>query len=95
MKEYNMEDLIPKAKNKFLLSNALAGRAKQISEGSLPYMDVGEMTSPILIAMQELGDEKSKIRVLDGPRAKVERPAFDREEHGPSLEKEQKKKKKA
>jgi DNA-directed RNA polymerase omega subunit len=59
-----IDSLLSKAKNKFLLSNAVAGRAKQISEGSLPYVDNFDPTNPIITAMREIASDKIKIKMV-------------------------------
>ncbi|MBU0574436.1 MAG: DNA-directed RNA polymerase subunit omega [Candidatus Margulisiibacteriota bacterium] len=60
----SIDNLLNKAKNKFLLSNAISGRAKQISEGSLPYVDNFDPTNPIITAIREIGSDKIKIKLL-------------------------------
>jgi DNA-directed RNA polymerase subunit K/omega len=62
--EETIDTLLTKAKNKFLLSNAVAGRAKQISEGSLPYVDNFDPTNPIITAIREISNDKIKIRMM-------------------------------
>ena len=56
--------LLTKAKNKFQLSNAVSGRAKQIHEGSLPYIDNFDPTNPIITAIREIASDKIKIRMI-------------------------------
>ncbi|MFH1386716.1 MAG: DNA-directed RNA polymerase subunit omega [bacterium] len=72
MKELNIDDLLSKAKNKFLLVNAAAGRAKQVSEGSLPYIDNFDPTNPVITALREIAADKLHIKVLSGPAKKVQ-----------------------
>ncbi|KAF0135049.1 MAG: hypothetical protein FD145_187 [Candidatus Saganbacteria bacterium] len=62
--EENIDALLSKAKNKFLLSNAVADRAKQISEGSLPYVNNFDPTNPIITAIREIASDKIKIRMI-------------------------------
>jgi DNA-directed RNA polymerase omega subunit len=62
--------LLTKAKNKFLLVNAAAGRAKQIAEGSLPYVDNFDPTNAVITALREIAADKIRIKVLTGPAAK-------------------------
>lgn len=62
--ENTIDVLLSKAKNKFLLSNAVAGRAKQITEGSLPYIDNFDPTNPIITAIREIASDKIKIRMM-------------------------------
>jgi DNA-directed RNA polymerase omega subunit len=66
----NTEDLLTKAKNKFLLVNAAAGRAKQILEGSLPYVDNFDPNNPIITALREIAADKMRIKVMSGPGKK-------------------------
>ena len=61
--ERNVDSLLTKAKNKFLLSNAISGRAKQIHEGSLPYIDNFDPTNPIITAIREIASDKIKIKM--------------------------------
>ncbi|MBI5700307.1 DNA-directed RNA polymerase subunit omega [Candidatus Saganbacteria bacterium] len=56
--------LLKNAKNKFLLSNAVAGRAKQITEGSLPYVNDFDPTNPIITAIREIARDKIRIKLL-------------------------------
>ncbi len=63
MKE-TIDVLLKRAKNKFLLSNAVAGRAKQITEGSLPYVNDFDPTNPIITAIREIARDKIRIKLL-------------------------------
>ena len=67
MNEINIDNLLSKAKNKFLLSNAAAGRAKQIVEGSLPYVNHFDPNNPVITALREIAADKIRIKVLSGP----------------------------
>ena len=62
------DNLIKMAKNKFLLSNAVALRAKQISEGSLPYINDFDPTNSITTAIREISRGKIKITVGTGTK---------------------------
>lgn len=66
----SIDNLLTKAKNKFLLVNAAAGRAKQIAEGSLPYVDNFDPTNPVITALREIAADKIRIKVLTGPAQK-------------------------
>ena len=66
-----MDDLLAKSQNKFLLANALGKRAKQISEGSLPYVDDFNPANPIITAMKEIAAERIKVKVLQGVAPKT------------------------
>ena len=95
----NIDDLLTKAKNKFLLSNAAAGRAKQIADGSLPYVNNFDPNNPVITALREIAANKIRIKTLSGPAKKTqELLAPKEEEEKPSvlgrLAKEKKKKEK-
>jgi len=96
MTELTIDNLLSKAKNKFLLVNAAAGRAKQISEGSLPYVDNFDPTNPVITALREIAADKIRIKVLTGPAKKAQEllVSADEEAQRPSalerLAKEQK-----
>jgi DNA-directed RNA polymerase omega subunit len=72
MTELTIDNLLSKAKNKFLLVNAAAGRAKQVSEGSLPYIDNFDPTNPVITALREIAADKIRIKVLSGPSKKAQ-----------------------
>lgn len=72
MSEIVIDSLLSKAKNKFLLSNAAAGRARQIAEGSLPYIDNFDPTNPVITALREIAADKIRIRILTGASKKAQ-----------------------
>jgi len=82
--EMTIDNLLSKAKNKFLLSNAAAGRAKQITEGSLPYVDNFDPTNPVITALREIAADKIRIKVLSGPVKKTQELLISAEEEKPS-----------
>ncbi len=83
--EISIDNLLPKAENKFLLSNAAAGRAKQIVEGSLPYVSHFDPNNPVVTALREIAADKVRIRVLTGPSKKPQEIlARKEEEEAPS-----------
>ena len=84
MTEMNIDNLLSKAKNKFLLSNAAAGRAKQITDGSLPYVDNFDPTNPVITALREIAADKIRIKVLTGPVKKAQELLVSAEEERPS-----------
>ncbi len=84
MSEINIDELITKAANKFLLSNAAAGRAKQISDGSLPYVNHFDPNSPVITALREIAAGKIKINILSGPLKKPQEIISKEEEFAPS-----------
>jgi len=92
----SVDQLLEKSENKFLLSNALGQRAKQISEGSLPYVDDFNPTNSIVTAMKEIAFDKVKIKVLKGPEIKAKAALKEEKKERPklSLAKEKKKKSK-
>jgi DNA-directed RNA polymerase omega subunit len=70
LNEINIDDLLSKAKNRFLLVNAAAGRAKQIVEGSLPYVNHFDPNNPAITALREIAADKIRIKILSGPSKK-------------------------
>ena len=72
MKDISIDKLLLNAKNKFLLANAISERSKQISEGSLPYVDDFNPANPIVTALKEILADRIKIKALTGPAAKLE-----------------------
>jgi DNA-directed RNA polymerase subunit K/omega len=69
-RKLSIDNLLTKAKNKFMLSNAVAGRAKLVAEGSLPYVNDFDPTNPIVTALKEIAADKILIKVATGPRKK-------------------------
>lgn len=84
MTEMTIDNLLSKAKNKFLLVNAASGRAKQVSEGSLPYVDNFDPTNPVITALREIAADKIRIKVLSGPAKKPQELLVSAEEVRPS-----------
>jgi len=84
LSEINIDELITKATNKFLLSNAAAGRAKQISDGSLPYVNHFDPNSPVITALREIAAGKIKINILSGPSKKAQEIISEEPEFAPS-----------
>ena len=76
----NIDQLLSVSENKFLLSNALGTRAKQISEGSLPYVDDFNAANPIITAMKEIASGKVKVKMLVGPSPKIKESAIEKVE---------------
>ena len=64
------DNLMSKAPNKFLLVNAAAGRARQIVDGSLPYVNDFDPTNPIITAFKEIASDKISIKALKEPLKK-------------------------
>ena len=95
MSEITIDQLLEKAKNKFLLSNAVAGRSKQIAEGSLPYIDDFNPANPIITAIREIAKERIKVKVGKAKKEKKEvaAAAEEKKEKRISLKKEKKTKK--
>ncbi|MBU0687759.1 MAG: DNA-directed RNA polymerase subunit omega [Candidatus Margulisbacteria bacterium] len=65
-KSMSIDNLLTKTDNKFMLSNAVAGRARQILSGSLPYVNDFDPTNPIVTALKEISRNKIGIKVLKG-----------------------------
>lgn len=80
MRETNIDDLLAKAKNKFLLSNAAAGRAKQILEGSLPYIDYFDASNPIITALREISAGRIEIKAYEGKTKKPQKLLIEEKE---------------
>ncbi len=62
--------LLKKISNKFLLANAIAQRAKELGEGSLPYIEDSNPLNHIETAMNEIANNKLELRILEGPAPK-------------------------
>ncbi len=80
MTELSIDNLLSKATNKFLLVNAAAGRAKQVAEGSLPYVDNFDPSNPVITALLEIAADKIRIKVLSGPSKKAQELILAEEE---------------
>jgi DNA-directed RNA polymerase omega subunit len=78
--ELSIDNLLSKATNKFLLVNAAAGRAKQVAEGSLPYVDNFDPSNPVITALREIAADKLRIKVLSGPSKKAQELILAEEE---------------
>ncbi|NQU17513.1 MAG: DNA-directed RNA polymerase subunit omega [Candidatus Saganbacteria bacterium] len=68
----SIDNLLGKAKNRFLLSNAVAARAKQITGGSLPYINDFDPSNPIITAIREISSERVTIKIGTEKKKKVE-----------------------
>jgi DNA-directed RNA polymerase subunit K/omega len=94
--DLNVDQLLKISDNKFLLSNALGKRAKQITDGSLPYVDDFNASNPIITAMKEIATGKVKIKTLSGPKPREKDAVKDEfKSRLASLAKEQKSEKKS
>jgi len=71
LSDLDIDDLLLKATNKFLLSNAASGRAKQIVEGSLPYVNHFDPNNAVITALREIAADKIRIKVLSAPTKKA------------------------
>ena len=91
MKEFRIDEMIAKLRNKFLLINATINRANQIQAGSLPYVDDFDPTDAIKTALKEISSEKIKIKLGKTIIKPVEAPEQETKKR-PSLAKEEKKK---
>ncbi len=80
MTELSIDNLLSKATTKFLLVNAAAGRAKQVAEGSLPYVDNFDPSNPVITALREIAADKIRIKVLTGPSKKAQELILAEEE---------------
>ena len=91
-----IDSLLKRINNRFLLANAVATRAKELLDGSLPYVEDSNPLNPIETAMNEFAFSKVAIKILDGPPKKAEKAAETRDFWAKevNLEKEDKKKSK-
>ncbi|OGC03482.1 DNA-directed RNA polymerase subunit omega [candidate division WOR-1 bacterium RIFOXYA12_FULL_43_27] len=64
----SVDGLLGKAKNKFLLVNAVSERAKQITAGSLPYINDFDPSNPIVTAIREIWANKINIKLESAPK---------------------------
>ena len=63
-KNYSLKKLQENIPNRFILSIAIANRARQLKDGATPLIEVSEKTSsPIQIAIKEI-EEKKIVSVL-------------------------------
>lgn len=91
MTKLSVDQLLTKSKNKFMLANALSKRAKQIVEGSLPYVDDFNPANPIITAMKEIAADKIKIRIGEAGSEKLQALVAEAPVKRISLVKEEKK----
>ncbi|MBU0629324.1 MAG: DNA-directed RNA polymerase subunit omega [Candidatus Margulisbacteria bacterium] len=85
MTELSVDNLLTKAKNKFLLVNAASARAKQVSDGSLPYIDNFDPTNPVITALREIAADKFRIKVASADSKKPQEILLaDDDENAPS-----------
>ncbi|MFA5034357.1 MAG: DNA-directed RNA polymerase subunit omega [Candidatus Margulisiibacteriota bacterium] len=70
MTELSVDNLLTKAKNKFLLVNAASARAKQVADGSLPYIDNFDPTNPVITSLREIAADKFRIKVASADSKK-------------------------
>lgn len=70
--ELTIDSLLTRARNKFLLTNAAVARAKQITDGSLPYVDNFDPNNPAITALREIAADKLRIKILSSPVKKTQ-----------------------
>lgn len=63
--KYNIDDLIKKVGNKFLLTTAVSRRAMQIKEGDAPLVDDIKGNLPVHAAIKEINDEKIVMGITE------------------------------
>lgn len=63
MRALVLEELLEKVKNRFLLTVASARRARQLREGAKPMIDAPADESSVIIALDEILEDKIKIEV--------------------------------
>ena len=65
-KSQNLTHILERFPNPFLLSVAVAKRARQIKDGSRSLVDSpDEVTTPILTALDEIDNDRLNITILD------------------------------
>ena len=65
------EELKKKTNNNiFLLINTVATRAKELAEGSIPFVEDANPNNPIETALKEFSRDKFEIKMLKGPAPK-------------------------
>ena len=57
-KQYSIANLTKKIPNRFLLTMAIAKRARQLKDGAQPLIDIDGNFSPMTIAMKEIEEGK-------------------------------------
>jgi len=92
LKEFRVDEIMSKIRNKFLLVNATIVRAKQILNGSLPYVDDFDPTDSIKTALKEISADKIRIKLGKGHAKMQELVKIEEPRSRPSLAKEEKKK---
>jgi DNA-directed RNA polymerase subunit omega len=60
------EELLKKLDNRFLLTVAASKRSRQLQEGAHPLVDEAGVP-PVLIALEEILEDKIGIRVVEAP----------------------------
>ncbi|MFC1767874.1 DNA-directed RNA polymerase subunit omega [Candidatus Margulisiibacteriota bacterium] len=90
----SIDDLLSKAQNKFILANAVILRAKQISDGSLPYVDNFDPTNPITTALKEISADRISVKLGKKKEAEVAVVEEEKPKRKLSLVKESRGKKK-
>lgn len=81
----NMTDVFKSIPNRFLLSVAVAKRARQLREGYKPLIEITEENpNPIIIALKEI--ELGKLSVVVKDRTDAEEEYLDRLEQDLDLE---------
>lgn len=63
MRALVLEELLEKVQNRFLLAVAAARRARQIKDGSKKLIDAPEDESPVVVALDEILEDKIRIEV--------------------------------
>lgn len=69
-KRYSVSKLTERVPNRFLLTLAIAKRARQIKDGAEPLVDFDDNYSPITIAMKEIEQGKIKAFLEDAKDTK-------------------------
>ncbi len=72
MRELVLEELLDKVKNRFLLTVAAARRARQLKEGAKPLIDMAENEPPVIVALDEILEDKIRIEIGDSQQTALQ-----------------------
>lgn len=72
MRELVLEELLDKVKNRFLLTVAAARRARQLKEGAKPLIDMAENEPPVIVALDEILEDKIRIEIGDSKQTALQ-----------------------
>jgi len=85
--DISIDNLLLKSNNKFILVNAASARAKQIIEGSLPYIEEFDPNNPIITALKEISVGRIKFELgteEKDKKQKAEKAAVEEKKEKPA-----------